>query len=397
MSSRVAAQRDPAERPLALAEQRAHIGGHEAGEVEGVLHAGVEGHLADVVAVVHRRDAHRLEVEHGLHVHRAALGGGVAQRGVLAGVELRGLPAVHAPAGRQVAVDQVVRAGLVGHQVGLDAARLGTLDQFGQHLRRIAEQADRHRLARGRVLLDARQRVVQVRGLLVEVAGAQAEVDARLLALDVQAARAGEGRGQRLRAAHAAQAGGEDPLALQAATEMLAAGLDEGLVGALHDALAADVDPAAGRHLAVHHQALAVEFVEVLPGGPLGHQVGVGDQHARRVDMGAEHAHRLAALHQQRLVLVQLAQRLADRVEAVPVARRLADAAIDHQRVGVLGHFGVEVVLQHAVGGFDQPVLAAELAAARGAHHARLRQLLDGGQVGHAGLAKLVEQWRHFS
>jgi hypothetical protein len=70
---RVARQRHPAERPLAAAEQRPHVGGHEAGEVEGVLHAGVEGHLADVVAVVDRRDAHGLEVEHGLHVHRAAL------------------------------------------------------------------------------------------------------------------------------------------------------------------------------------------------------------------------------------------------------------------------------------------------------------------------------------
>ena len=49
------------------------------------------------------------------------------------------------------------------------------------------------------------------------------------------------------------------------AAVVLAPGLDEGLVGALHDALAADVDPRAGRHLAVHHQALAVELVEVLP------------------------------------------------------------------------------------------------------------------------------------
>jgi hypothetical protein len=112
--------------------------------------------------------------------------------------------------------------------------------------------------------------------------------------------------GQRLRAAHAAQAGGQDPAPGQVAAVVLAAGLDKGLVGALHDALAADVDPAAGRHLAVHHQALAVELVEVFPGGPLGHQVGVGDQHARRVGVGAEHAHRLAGLHQQGLVVFKL-------------------------------------------------------------------------------------------
>ena len=154
------------------------------------------------------------------------------------------------------------------------------------------------------------------RRLLVEVARAQAQVDARLLALDRQRRRAGEGRRQRLRAAHAAEARGEDPAPGEAAAEVLPAGLDEGLVGALHDALGADVDPGAGRHLAVHHQALAVELVEVLPGRPLRHQVRVGDQHARRVDVGAEHADRLARLDEQRLVVAERRAALQDRVEA---------------------------------------------------------------------------------
>ena len=92
------------------------------------------------------------------------------------------------------------------------------------------------------------------------------------------------------------------------AAEVLARGLGEGLVGALQDPLGADVDPGAGRHLAVHHQALAVELVEVLPGGPGGHEHRVGDEHARRVGVGAEDAHRLAGLHEQRLVVLQLAQ-----------------------------------------------------------------------------------------
>src|SRR6185369_1483335 len=129
-------------------------------------------------------------------------------------------------------------------------------------------QADRDRLACLRVARNARQRVVEVVGLLVEVLRAQAKVDARLLALDDQRARAGEARGQRLRAAHATQPRGEDPLALERAAVVLAPRLDEGLVRALHDALAAYVDPRARGHLAVHHQALAIELVEVLPGRP---------------------------------------------------------------------------------------------------------------------------------
>ncbi len=69
----------------------------------------------------------------------------------------------------------------------------------------------------------------------------------------------------------------------------------------------ADVDPGAGRHLAVHHQALPIELVEMVPVRPVRHEVGVGDQHARRVGMGAEDADRLARLHQQRLVVLERA------------------------------------------------------------------------------------------
>ena len=150
-----------------------------------------------------------------------------------------------------------------------------------------------------------RQRLVEVRGLPVEIAGAQPHLDARRLAFDGETRRAGHDRRERLRAAHAAKPGGQDPLAREIAAVMLAADFDEGLVGALNDALAADVDPGAGGHLAVHHQALAIELVEMFPVGPMRHQIGIGDQHARRVGMGAEYADRLARLHQQRLVALQ--------------------------------------------------------------------------------------------
>src|SRR3546814_5819801 len=126
-----------------------------------------------------------------------------------------------------------------------------------------SEQADRHRLALGARFADDRQRLVQAVGRAVEVAGLEAPLDPARLALDGEHRGAGHGSGQRLGATHAAEPGGQDPFALQAAAEMPAADLDEGLVRALHDALAADVDPGAGRHLAVHHQALAVELVEM--------------------------------------------------------------------------------------------------------------------------------------
>ena len=93
----------------------------------------------------------------------------------------------------------------------------------------------------------------------------------------------------------------------------------------------ADVDPGAGGHLAVHHQALAIELVEMVPGRPVRHEVGIGDQHARRVGVGAEDADRLARLDEQRLVVLEPAQRRDDAVEALPVARRPADAAVDDE------------------------------------------------------------------
>mgnify|MGYP003380515207 CR=1 FL=1 len=52
---------------------------------------------------------------------------------------------------------------------------------------------------------------------------------------------------------------------------------------ALQNALCADVDPTAGGHLAVHDQPLGLQAVEVGLGGPVGDDVAVGDEDARRI------------------------------------------------------------------------------------------------------------------
>ena len=99
---------------------------------------------------------------------------------------------------------------------------------------------------------------------------------------------------------------------------------------ALQDALRADVDPAAGGHLAVHDQPLGLPAVEVLLCGPVGTMLGVGDEHAR-ASAWCGRRPRLTALHQQRLVVFQFAQTAQDGVEGVPVAERPAAAAIDDE------------------------------------------------------------------
>ena len=129
---------------------------------------------------------------------------------------------------------------------------------------------------------------------------------------------------------------------------MLAAHFGEGFVGALNDALGSDIDPRARRHLAIHHEALAIELVEVVPVGPMRHQVGIGDEDARRILVGAEDADRLAGLHQQRFIGLERAQAGDDAVEGFPIARRAANAAIDDQFLRPLRHARIEIVHQHA-------------------------------------------------
>jgi AcrR family transcriptional regulator len=143
---------------------------------------------------------------------------------------------------------------------------------------------------------------------------------------------------------------------------MLATHFGEGLVSPLDDPLRSDVNPAAGRHLAVHHQSAAIELVEDLPIRPFGHEIRVGDQHSRSVPVGGKHADRLARLDEQGLVFLEALERLDDLVEALPVARRSANSAIDDQALRILGNLVVEIVHQHSDRGFGRPLLRLDLA-----------------------------------
>ena len=207
------------------------------------------------------------------------------------------------PAGRQVAVERIVRAGLVGDHVRPDAA----LQELREDLGGVAEQADGERPCRpSSRLLEHRQRLVERGRLGVEIAGLQTLISMRdgshsTASIEAPAMVAASGCAPPMPPRPPVRT--QRPLRLP--PKCWRPGFDEGLVGALHDALAADVDPGAGGHLAVHHQALGIELVEMLPGRPVRHQVGVGEQHARRVLVGLEHADRLAGLDQQRLVVVQ--------------------------------------------------------------------------------------------
>src|SRR5688572_24490079 len=103
---------------------------------------------------------------------------------------------------------------------------------------------------------------------------------------------------------------------------MLAGGLSERLVCPLQDALRAYVYPATRRHLPVHYQALGFEFGEDLSRGPVRHKIRISDEHARRIGRGSEDTYGLAALHKQRLIVLERPEAFHYLEERGPVARR---------------------------------------------------------------------------
>ena len=210
--------------------------------------------------------------------------------------------------------------------------------------------------------------VLQRVGHLVEVAGLQPALDAVGVDLDAEGHAVVHGDGQGLGAAHAAEAGGQGDGAGQRAAEAAAGDLGEALVGALEDPLGADVDPGAGGHLPVHGEAEVLEAPELVPGGPVGDQVGVGDEDPGRPLVRAHDADGLARLDEQGLVALQGGEGAADGVEGVPGAGRPAGAAVDDEVVGALGHLGVEVVHEHAQGGLLGPAPARQVGAPVGPH-----------------------------
>ncbi|CEJ64440.1 hypothetical protein [Citrobacter pasteurii] len=237
-------------------------------------------------------------------------------------------------------MQRIVGAGLVGDHIRAHAA----LHQFRHNVGGVRAQRNRDRFTLAGVLINTRQRIVKRCRLLVHVAGTQTEIDPALLAFNIQRTRTRQRCSERLRAAHAAQPGGQNPASAQVTLIMLTPGLNEGFISPLHDALTADVDPAPGGHLAVHRQPFGVQFIKVFPGSPMRHQVGVGNQHARRIVMGFEHADRFAGLNQQGFIGFKFGQRLDDGVIALPVPRCTANPAVNHQLMRIFRHIRIQIV-----------------------------------------------------
>ena len=260
-----------------------------------------------------------------------------------------------------VAADGIVRAGLVGEQIGDYAAAR----EFGNHVRAISDETDRCGFALAHGVFQNAQRLVEIVDHHVAIAGLHAALDAFRIDVDAEKRRAIESCGERLRAAHSAHAAADDEFSGEIALKMFSRGRCKGFVGALENSLRADVDPASCGHLAVHHQAGAIELVEMLPVAPVADEIRIRDEDARGVRVRAENSNRLARLDEKRLVIFKRAERGDDSVKAFPVARRFASPAVDDQIFGFFSDLGIEIVHQHAQRSFLLPAFAGNGGAAR--------------------------------
>src|SRR5580704_16101283 len=123
-----AGKRGPTEWTFAFAEERANVGRNESGKVVSVLDSGFMGEGANVVAVVKGDGAKLLQVEHALDVLGHGGDGVFAIFLRIGRAEFDCFGEGHAIG--DVAADGIVGAGLIGENVGNDAA----LGEFGNEV-----------------------------------------------------------------------------------------------------------------------------------------------------------------------------------------------------------------------------------------------------------------------
>src|ERR1051325_6618053 len=150
----------------------------------------------------------------------------------------------------------------------------------------------------------------------------------------------------------------------------------------LHDSLTTDVDPGAGGHLAIHGQTESFEAVELGVIVPLPDEVRIRNQNTRCFIVGPKLSDRFARLHKQRLVVLEMAQRINNRVERLPPARGPPRSTINYEAIRSFGHIGIEIVHDHSHGRFLMPALASALCPPR---------CVNGSSLGH-NLSKLLSK-----
>jgi hypothetical protein len=93
-------------------------------------------------------------------------------------------------------------------------------------------------------------------------------------------------------------------------------------------------------------------------------QIGIRDEHSRRLVVGAEFADRLARLNEQGLVVFKRAQRTDNGIETFPTPSSPSGPAVNDQSVRSFCDLRIEIIHQHAHSGFLMPPFATALCSA---------------------------------
>ena len=174
MSAGSPLERDPAKRPFAGAEERSNVRRNEAGDVERALAPRVGGAGANVVAVVEHlrsRAPSSQSIGYDLFGHARFRALDVPIRVVR--TKLGRL--LERQAGGDVAVQRIVRGGLLGDQTGHDAPPR----ELGEHVGRVGAKGDTDGLSQRACGVEPRKRGLEIGGALVDVSGRDSLLDAR--------------------------------------------------------------------------------------------------------------------------------------------------------------------------------------------------------------------------
>src|ERR1700731_4640790 len=95
------------------------------------------------------------------------------------------------------------------------------------------------------------------------------------------------------------------------------------------------------------------------------YQIGIAEQYARRVFVGAKDGYGFSGLYQQRFIRGKILQRANDGMKTLPIPRRFSCAAVYHQIVRFFSDLRIEIIHEHAQRGFLMPALAGDFGSAR--------------------------------
>src|ERR1700722_3276744 len=111
-------------------------------------------------------------------------------------------------------------------------------------------------------------------------------------------------------------------------------------------------------------------------------EIGIAEQYAGCVLVGAKDGYWFSGLHEERFVRGKFLERANDGMETFPVSRRFSGAAIDDQVVRFFSDLWIEIVHQHAKSGFLLPAFAGDLGSAGRFERTLVRRREKGGVGG---------------